>query len=186
MNSKPSFSAAYEQCIETIKEFSKAGTPFEKIVSSKEVLSLNEVLKFSKAQFYDVYEKFIHYWAFKGPYNVDYFISKFSAIPKENWAVKGTRDPQGRLDVFGHCGVAPGSVSLNSFPEAMALNALFHPEYLSAFYVNDGVMGTKFGDNPRDRIVNCLKHLKTKWQNLQFVDQPYSEDWEAYAPDTAS
>lgn len=54
-------------------------------------------------------------------YTVDYFISKFSVIPKDKW-VKGTLERDGKHCALGHCGVTS---TVEATAEAQALAELF-------------------------------------------------------------
>lgn len=95
-------------------------------------------------------------------YTVDYFIEKFSKIPKEKWCVEKFSYPDGRKCALGHCGV-----TLTSIPkEGRILNDIFQKYYnVWAWYINDGYYNIKnFSKykHPKTRILNALKELKKK------------------------
>lgn len=88
-------------------------------------------------------------------YDVDYFIKKFKAIPKEEWCIETFSDQKGRYCALGHCGVNAGYIT----PEASALERIL---YFNVAEINDGIDTSFKGKHPRTRIVNALKQIKKK------------------------
>ena len=90
-------------------------------------------------------------------YTVDYFIEKFSAIPLERWVTHDIgRD--GNHCAFGHCGLIfdKDSKTWQATEESRQLQLLFGDDKVTI--INDKAI--KYGNNPKDRILNKLKSLK--------------------------
>jgi len=97
----------------------------------------------------------------------EYFIEKFEAISDEQLIV-GSLEKDGCFCALGACGVKKYGVLTN---EAKALSDLFIPLYDTepllefvfsdaaevVYNINDAAF--KFGDSPKERIINALKSL---------------------------
>lgn len=94
-------------------------------------------------------------------YTVDYFIEKFSRIPKNRWTVNEFRNSKGQRCALGHCGETsvrtPESLALhNLFVDFNAFDLDFRP-----MLVNDGDgKYCKLGKHPRTRILRALRMIK--------------------------
>lgn len=96
-------------------------------------------------------------------YDVDYFIKKFEAIPRENWC-KGTlqRKVHSLSEdivqhcVLGHCGVMFNHDSIYFTPEAIQLANILDTQVGDLFLINDqkGI--------PKDNVLNELYKVKDK------------------------
>lgn len=93
-------------------------------------------------------------------YDVDYFIAKFSAIPKNKWTTKKYSDGNGAHCAFGHC----GATSLNGGNlEAQELEQLIYGAFKYCVpEINDYGTGLVAGKHPRTRILNALKKIKKR------------------------
>lgn len=92
-------------------------------------------------------------------YDVDYFINKFEAIPDEKWTTN-KYERNGQYCAYGHCGMR-GGFAVD--PEPFALKMLFKSNDFAVIEVNDGLGHmTKFGNSPKNRIMNVLKEIKGK------------------------
>ena len=127
----------------------------------------------SEQNWNDIYDRFVHFWAFHGEFTIDYFIEKFEAIPESQWCIKTTEDEFGRKDASGHCGVKRSGPLTR---EALVLNKFVYTDYLCISYVNDGTLAAATGSTPKARVVNVLKKLKIKWLNLQEISKTFSEE----------
>lgn len=86
-------------------------------------------------------------------YTLDYFIKKFSKIPKNKWCTGSYTDSNGLHCAIGH--------TFNVKGETSFINKLVHLTELTQ--VNDGKNPFhKLGKHPRTRVVNYLKSLKEK------------------------
>lgn len=72
-------------------------------------------------------------------YDVDYFISKFSAIPEDKWIIGALKNQKGSCCALGHCGAFYSFVEIEVEPsnEARALRRLFDVIQLHPSHVND-------------------------------------------------
>lgn len=95
-------------------------------------------------------------------YDVNYFISKFEAIPEEKWTTGRYIDENGRCCAYGHCGVMPNLMT----EEAKALENLFAKILQSPDHVNDNKAIHYTQETPKARILAALydikKQLETK------------------------
>jgi hypothetical protein len=94
-------------------------------------------------------------------YDVNYFISKFEAIPVEQWAV-GTFKAYNfdaccdKRCALGHCGVEEAEYTTL---EALALERLMPADVVA---INDGVEAyAAWGGNPKERILEALRRVKS-------------------------
>lgn len=95
----------------------------------------------------------------KSKYTVDYFISKFNAIPANCWTKYNYINILGQRCVHGFC----GKTGIADTPESTALYDLFffkletHPAF-----VNDGTCphARLLGSTPKERILNALELIK--------------------------
>jgi hypothetical protein len=93
-------------------------------------------------------------------YTVDYFIKKFSAIPKKNWTTGKLQDPM-NPDVrcaIGHCGM-PSNAGRTE--EAKALYRLIDPTSSTA-RINDGRDSAYPQKHPRSRVLAALRDIKKR------------------------
>ena len=90
-------------------------------------------------------------------YDVDYFITKFEAIPEELWMIEYFEEVQkdGRITrcALGHCGASDANYS----EEAKTLNLLLN--YLVAG-INDGANDRYQQPTPKQRILAALRDVK--------------------------
>lgn len=96
-------------------------------------------------------------------YDVDYFIAKFSAIPKNKWTTKKYSDGNGAHCALGHCGATEETL-VNT--EVSALTQIIFDAF--KYYVseiNDFENSLAAGKHPRTRILNALKYIKNKKKN---------------------
>lgn len=87
-------------------------------------------------------------------YDLDYFITKFSAIPEDKWTTGKYTDGDCYC-AYGHCGLSDDA-NRNSESDALFSISMVIPD------VNDGLGYTAFGTTPKQRVVNYLKSLKTQ------------------------
>lgn len=96
-------------------------------------------------------------------YTVDYFIEKFSNIPEELWNSDGQYVSDSNPDckcALGHCGFVSRHTD-----ESDSLVRLFRSNDFGVVFVNDGngeEIKTKYGNSPKERILNALKEIKEK------------------------
>ena len=95
-------------------------------------------------------------------YTLEYFISKFEAIPENLWTVGTFEDDKGCKCAYGHCGFSDKEI-ISSTPESTALRVFDEdtrsPEN-SIILVNDDLTNARgFGLTPKERVVNYLKSL---------------------------
>jgi hypothetical protein len=140
------------------------------IMKSPEMVRLRPNLPFSEENYQEIYNGYVHYWGFNGPFSIDYFIVKLEGIQEDDWCMHRTEDGNGRKDVNGHCGTKRGDPTLS--PEAQALNVLIYKAYYSLSHVNDGVLFPHFGSTPKSRVVNALKQ---KWLITQELEKPFPD-----------
>lgn len=98
-------------------------------------------------------------------YTVDYFISKFSAIPDNLWNAGEMIDKHGRHCAYGHCGVTDGDIVNDTMnEEGKALSDLFYKNglipHLSVIGVNDGNDKRYKQPTPKQRILAALYDIK--------------------------
>jgi len=93
-------------------------------------------------------------------YDVDYFLTKFSAIPDEQWCV-GEFAWDGMKCALGHCGEV---VPFATTAESQALRWLFD---VSVIAVNDGKDPRYKQPTPKARILAALRDLQEKQQKQQ-------------------
>lgn len=88
-------------------------------------------------------------------YDINYFISKFEAIPSEQWCEARCTDAEGRHDVWGHCGETDEGATTD---EAHNLYRLVR----SYGYLGDICSGSEgsWGDNPKERVLKFLQYVK--------------------------
>lgn len=101
-------------------------------------------------------------------YDLDYFITKFSAIPECDWlegSLQGD-EPECKC-ALGHCNVT--DLDRITQEEAIALIKIFGGKYASecdvVYDVNDGNSSRYKGNNPKERILNRLNELKDASRN---------------------
>jgi hypothetical protein len=111
-------------------------------------------------------------------YDIDHFIKKFEAIPKERW-LTGHLGAGEQHCALGHCG---GYYTV----ESMALRHIAEEEcgmktilpYITI--VNDSAR--EFGTHPKERVLNFLKMIKEKEESgdkaVQEVEQILSQSLE--------
>jgi hypothetical protein len=103
----------------------------------------------------------------KTNYDIDYFISKFSAIPDERWAIlEFGQFLDGPHCALGHCGqrsLIPDADGLADTHEAQSLLVLFRDNGIgSVAAVNDG-MDMRFDAwNAKTRILRALHFIKAR------------------------
>ncbi len=85
------------------------------------------------------------------PYNRDYFIAKFEAIPDEKWTT-GVFVHGDRCCALGHCGPNIGYYT----PEAFALSSMLGHQ---ASFINDGFDSRYLQPTPKQRILAALRDL---------------------------
>jgi hypothetical protein len=97
-------------------------------------------------------------------YTVDYFITKFSAIPDDQWFVGEFQNPvvPSQQCAYGHCGCTPTE---QENAEANILDRLFRDHDLNVACVNDGDDSKMAGDfnhlpTPKARILAALESFK--------------------------
>lgn len=102
-------------------------------------------------------------------FNIDYFIDKFSKIPEKRWTTGQCKQPNDdKYCAFGHCGIITLSEKeLNNNAEAIALINIMGGKWVYVTTIND--MITKYGDTPKERIINKLKELKNV-QNTENIN----------------
>lgn len=89
-------------------------------------------------------------------YNVDYFIDKFEAIPKDNWCTD-LFNFAGASCALGHCGAKENALDTE---ESTALWILFDTDS-PVTDINDGKDPySKLGNHPKDRVINALKKMR--------------------------
>jgi hypothetical protein len=96
-------------------------------------------------------------------FNIDYFITKFEAIPADRWCEAEFTNRAGNHCALGHCGMQDSVKDIKWTVEANALKDLA-PDIMS---VNDyGYVdlrdehATLWGRHPKERVVNYLKAIK--------------------------
>lgn len=82
---------------------------------------------------------------------LEYFITKFEAIPAEQWCGGSLKDESGACCVMGHCGVTstPG-YSWTPSPEIFALARAVDLPWDGLWQIND------VGGSPRKNVLQCL------------------------------
>lgn len=89
-------------------------------------------------------------------FTVDYFISKFEAIPEERWCTDLYEGSNGTHCALGHCGVVEAD---GGTEEAQALINLIPGNIV---LINDG-LDIKFPQpTPKQRILAALRSIKEK------------------------
>lgn len=115
----------------------------------------------------------------KPEYNIEYFIEKFSAIPEDRWAM-GTVLSENRSCALGHCGVrvAESGTAYTSTEEADALVKIFGGadklNFGIVWRVNDNCVDIRWGDTPKERILNKLLSLSLQHP----IEEEYDKDAE--------
>jgi hypothetical protein len=118
----------------------------------------------------------------KPVYNVNYFISKFEAIPEESWTILTLCDDQGRRCALGHCGVTKDPVTQDEIytQESEALVDIFavstnYPNS-SVALINDGLCWMAPGEEtPKKRILAALALVRK--EILNDVDWGFLSDY---------
>ena len=87
-------------------------------------------------------------------YTVDYFITKFEAIPIYKWTRNWFQNETNQCDALGHCGVT-GPWEIEDTPEAVALINLFADHGLDISMVND-----LSDEHPKVAVLNALRGMK--------------------------
>lgn len=100
-------------------------------------------------------------------YDVDYFISKFEAIPEEKWCVDDFEDGEesGVHCALGHCGASFHSGSTReSYKLDEIICSLRNPSYPLGYYypapINDGTTKEYQQPTPKQRILAALYDIK--------------------------
>lgn len=91
-------------------------------------------------------------------YTVDYFIDKFSKIPKNKWFSGRYQNPCNELQkcALGHCGITDDNLETD---EANNLARVLNCGNISS--INDGSAYYAYlGKHPKTRIINALKRIK--------------------------
>lgn len=101
----------------------------------------------------------------KPVYDVDYFISKFSAIPEDKWTTGCLKDNRtGACCALGHCNADYSYTALgaDSSVEANNLRRIFKVKQLEVPEVNDDMSGlyNHLGTTPKARIIAVLEDIK--------------------------
>lgn len=96
-------------------------------------------------------------------YDVDYFINKFEAIPYDQWCTSFTTNNEGQHCALGHCEGHDPRLK-EHIGEAKEFNDLIRKHKGEpAWYINDNCgLYYKYGDNPKERVINVLKYIKNK------------------------
>lgn len=96
-------------------------------------------------------------------YTLDYFIKKFSEIPRNQWCTGKLANGLGQKCAYGHCGESMKRPT----KESRALDALVatsDSSYVGLASVNDGRIGAELkaelGKHPKTRVIRYLKSLK--------------------------
>jgi hypothetical protein len=117
-------------------------------------------------------------------YDIDYFITKFSAIDEKDWCIEVLGDEYGRHCAIGHCGGRPGTMADGIYltQEARALIKLFGGEIMCVTIINDnswqheGMQSAYKQPTPKQRILAALYDIK-KAQYPEISEPPvYVED----------
>jgi hypothetical protein len=117
-------------------------------------------------------------------YNVDFFITKFSAIDESDWCIEVLGDEYGRHCAMGHCGARPGRIRDGLFltDEAKALIELFGGDIMDVTVINDNSWRYKDKRSvykqptPKQRILAALYDIK-RAQYPEISEPPvYVED----------
>lgn len=85
-------------------------------------------------------------------YTVDYFISKFEAIPEDKWCVDFTEDYNGNRCALGHCG------GINTHESNILRSILCMP----VSFLNDGLKPEYPQPTPKQRILAALYDIRAK------------------------
>lgn len=95
---------------------------------------------------------------------INYFIKKFTDIPRDQWIVGDYSSDDGkRRCVLGHCGAMKGTFNDYWGEEAYEINMLFyHLIGESVATVNDGNVPTWNKGHPKDNIIFALMYMKEK------------------------
>lgn len=92
-------------------------------------------------------------------YDVDYFIGKFSKIPRSKWTTKSF-EKEGKYCAIGHCGSFRLMGCDFHSDEGKALIELFKSEDLRVDKVNNGHDDSFPGKTPKGRILAALGMIK--------------------------
>lgn len=97
-------------------------------------------------------------------YTVDYFLTKFTAIPEDKWCQNEYKNAAGQHCAFGLCGASNTIFGPASFPEeAKALDAMFNRHLgVSVPNLNDGHIMRFTQATPKQRILAGLKEIKNQ------------------------
>ncbi len=96
-------------------------------------------------------------------YTIEYFITRFCAIPEELWYVTDFTNPNNPAQhcAYGHLGCEHGD---DENPEANALDRLFREHGLTVWAVNDGTGSKTAGAfaqaTPKLRILAALESFR--------------------------
>ena len=91
-------------------------------------------------------------------YDLDYFITKFSAITEDKWITGKYTDGDCHC-AYGHCGMTH---MVRDTKESYALFNIDISAKESITRINDGLSDAElaFGTTPKQRVVNYLKSLR--------------------------
>jgi hypothetical protein len=91
-------------------------------------------------------------------FDVDYFLAKCAAIPKEKFVTDRFVNDRGAIDVFAHC----GETRRRETAEGRALSALFRKHGLGVMGVEHGYHASFKQAHPQTRILAALRMIKQK------------------------
>lgn len=114
-------------------------------------------------------------------YDINYFITKFSSIPEENWCTLQLDNNAGAHCAMGHTGcsttVIHGRMDSNTTEEGWALAKIFG-SVANVMNVND-IWQMGLPVSPKERILDHLKKLKEKEEKenlIKFAENLVSEE----------
>jgi len=94
-------------------------------------------------------------------YNIDHYISKFTAIPDEAWRTGDYGSLDGPKCAFGHCGIWPFGCYKSS-EEARQLSFIGYMAKMDIACINDGCDAGYQQSTPKARVLAALRDAGTR------------------------
>lgn len=92
-------------------------------------------------------------------FDLEYFVSKFEAIPDDQWITGEFFDERGCKCAYGHCGAVNSSTDTIESSKLLDLD-LEHSFRIAAVNDNTDNEYSAYGSTPKQRVVNYLKSLR--------------------------
>ncbi len=100
----------------------------------------------------------------KRPYDIDYFINKFTAIPDDKWTTRRYETINDKCCALGHCGerTTKHTIEATTLNDIIANSHIIPPQSKSTtiVYINDGDHNDYKQDTPKARILAALNDIK--------------------------